>query len=264
MELDAKCPPEYPYRTARFAEQDPARLQQARHFWSPWLLTQFLYHAILCLLNHPLVLSLRLRNFGADGDPEVFLRQTNDLVKTHIAWVVHLIDEVNATSFRLSDPYIAYCVSVVATIILQQSYAENEETRVSKQKNFNKCLHFIQQLAARWPRVSEIVTDFTLLFHFLDKNYCPGPTNRFLPQANKVEQFANVVVPSYHKSSTASVGSGRGVAIDLTHFWAIIESCFISELPTGSDSYFGPFTDLASADIQFSKVLEDTLLPTAT
>ncbi|KAL6242558.1 hypothetical protein RBB50_010698 [Rhinocladiella similis] len=211
MELDAKCPPEYPYRTARFAEQDPARLQQARHFWSPWLLTQFLYHAILCLLNHPLVLSLRLRNFGADGDPEVFLRQTNDLVKTHIAWVVHLIDEVNATSFRLSDPYIAYCVSVVATIILQQSYAENEETR-----------------------------------------------------ANKVEQFANVVVPSYHKSSTASVGSGRGVAIDLTHFWAIIESCFISELPTGSDSYFGPFTDLASADIQFSKVLEDTLLPTAT
>ncbi|KIW12783.1 hypothetical protein PV08_07970 [Exophiala spinifera] len=238
MELDAKCPPEYRYRMARFRDQDPARLQQARHFWSPWLLTKFLYHTILCLLNHPLILSLRLRNFGADGVPEVFLRQTDDLIKNHTAWVVRLIDEVNATSFRLSDPYIAYCVSVVATIFLQQSYAEDAETRSSKQKNFDKCLNFIQNLGAYWPRVSEM--------------------------ASKVEQFANVVATSYHNSSSASIGSGRRVAIDLTHFWAIIESCFISELPTGSDPYFGPSLTLHRPTFNFSEVLDDTLLPTPT
>ena len=89
--------------------------------------------------------------------PEVFLQHTDDLTQTHTNWVIHLIDQVKAKDFRLTDPYPAYCVAIVATIFLQQSYADDDEVRTSKQENFTKCLEFVRDLGAYWPRVAQLV-----------------------------------------------------------------------------------------------------------
>lgn len=157
MVLETQMPYKYRFKPARFGDYSTAELQQSRTFWSPWFLNQMLYHSLLSLLNHPLILSLQLRNFKMNQVPEVFLQHTDDLTQTHTNWVVHLVDQITSKDFQPSDPYPAYCVAIVATIFLQQSYADDDQIRSTKQDNFARCLAFIRQLGSYWPRVAQLV-----------------------------------------------------------------------------------------------------------
>lgn len=158
MAHETRVPYKYRYKPARFENYDGNAIQQNRTFWAPWYLHQMMYHSLLCLLNHPLVLSLHLRNLKMTMVPEVFLQHTDDLIQTHTTWVIHLIDDANAKGFVPSDPYPSYCVAVVATIFLQQSYADDEAVRSTKQENFNKCLAFVRASGAYWQRVAQLVS----------------------------------------------------------------------------------------------------------
>lgn len=166
MTIESHMPYKYRYKPARFDEYNDDELQQSRTFWAPWLLNQILYHSILCLLNHPLILSLHLRNLRMTMVPEIFLQHTDDLIQTHTSWVVHLVDQILAKDFRLTDPYPPYCVGIVATIFLQQSYSDDERVRANKQENFTKCLRFVRQAGNYWPRVATLVGPTLLLLNF--------------------------------------------------------------------------------------------------
>jgi hypothetical protein len=158
MVLETRMPYKYRYKPVRLGDYTTAELQQSRTFWAPWFLNQILYHSLLSLLNHPLILSLQLRNFRMTMVPEVFLQHTDDLTQTHTDWVVHLVDEFTTKQFQTSDPYPAYCVAVVATIFLQQSYTDDEAVRGRKQDNFQTCLNFIRDIGAYWPRIALLVS----------------------------------------------------------------------------------------------------------
>lgn len=157
MELETQIPTKYRFRASRFADQTPEELQRSRSFWAPWLLTQVLYHTILCTLNHPLLLSLRLRNFQVTNVPEIYLQQTADLIGTHTDWMIHLLDLLNTKQFEVSDPFLAHGVAIVATIYLQQSCTDVVPIRTTKQENFQKCLAFIRKLGERWPYIDQLV-----------------------------------------------------------------------------------------------------------
>lgn len=157
MELETRMPYKYRYKPARLGDYSTAELQQSRTFWAPWFLNQMLYHSLLCLLNHPLILSLQLRNFRMTMVPEVFLQHTDDLTQTHTEWVVHLLDQITSKDFGPSDPYPAYCVAIVATIFLQQSFADDDEISRKKQDNFLRCLNFIRDVGSYWSRVAQLV-----------------------------------------------------------------------------------------------------------
>lgn len=167
MEFESKFPWKYRFRPARYPDQDSALLEQHRDFWVTWFLLQMMYHSILCLLNHPLVMSLALRNFRMTQVPEVFLQHTAYLTANHTNWIVHLLDLSKQKQFALYDPFLAPLVAITATIYLQQSFSEDSGVRAKKQECFRKCVCFIQDLGAYWPYSKAIVSTTCLVLHRL-------------------------------------------------------------------------------------------------
>lgn len=159
MNFETRMPYIHRFKPAKFDDRTPQDLDSNRSYWSPWLFIQFLYHTNICLLNHPLLLSLRLRNFR-NVIPEIFLQQTSDLISSHASWVVRFIDMIEKKSYKISDPFLGHCAAIVATIHLQQSFAAvDDASRQEKQGDFAKCLAFIQVLGDQWPHMAMMVRE---------------------------------------------------------------------------------------------------------
>lgn len=77
---------------------------------------------------------------------------------------------LEAKEFKVSDPFLAHCVAIVATIYLQESFVDDESKRREKQSNFDKCLLFIRGFGGQWPHVGRIVSPtsspFARLFNY--------------------------------------------------------------------------------------------------
>ncbi|KIX04972.1 uncharacterized protein Z518_05844 [Rhinocladiella mackenziei CBS 650.93] len=237
MDLETRLPYKYRFRPAKFADQDSDQLKKHRSFWAAWVQLQILYHTILCLLNHPLLLSLRLRSFRLTMVPEVFLQHTADLTTTHTEWVTHLINLCQQKEFTLSDPFLAHCAAAAATIYLQQSYSDDPGVRATKKDHFRTCVSFVRDMGSYWPYIHQL--------------------------ADKIESFENVVSTSFYNAAARNTPDSH-VFIDLSLFWDIIESSFVSELPKAADSYFGPSLTLHRQASYSAEVLRSRLLPEPT
>lgn len=165
MDFETRMPFMHRFEPARFSQHSIEHLNSNRDYWGPWLFIQFLYHANLCLLTHPLLMSLRLRN-NKCVIPEIFLQHTSDLVSSHASWIINLMDMLEAKSFKVTDPFLGHCVAIVATIYLQESFVEDEEKRRKKHESFDKCLKFIRDFGPQWPHLGRIVSHTHLLASF--------------------------------------------------------------------------------------------------
>lgn len=212
MDYETRMPYIHRFKPAGFANYSTSELNLNRGYWGPWLFIQFLYHTNLCLLNHPLIMALRLRNFQ-NMMPEIFLQHTSDLIATHASWIVHLIDTVMLKSYKISDPLLGHCAAIVATIFLQESISEDENVRKEKQRDFKKCFKFIQDLGEEWPHIARL--------------------------ADKLQQLQYTVSASYHSSTDPQVPT-RGLLIDLARFWEVLEYSSASELSESAGLLFGP------------------------
>ncbi|KAG9247064.1 putative C6 transcription factor [Calycina marina] len=203
MELETRMPHVHRFRPAEFSKKSKAELQDNRDYWGPWIFVQFIYHTNLCLLNHPLLLSLRLHNFKSQI-PEMFLQSTSDLIASHASWIIHLVGMLEAKAFKVTDPFLAHCVAIVATIILQESFKQDD--RNQKTDDFEKCLRFIQRFV-EWPHVMRM--------------------------AEKLLRLRETVSMAYN------IDPNRGLLIDLGQFWEILEYASSSETPGSGASLFG-------------------------
>jgi hypothetical protein len=156
MDLETRMPYTHRFKPANLGDRSPEELQAHRAYWGPWFLNQFMYHTSLCLLNHPLLLSLSLRNFRS-SIPEIFLQHTSDLISSHTTWIIHFINFFEEKGFLVSDPLLGYSAAVVATIELQLSFTENPTIREQKRDRFTKCVKFVQQIGQRWPHMARLV-----------------------------------------------------------------------------------------------------------
>ncbi|KIW31360.1 uncharacterized protein PV07_03016 [Cladophialophora immunda] len=237
MDLETRLPYKYRFRPSRFLDQDRGQLEKHRDFWASWILLQILYHTILCLLNHPLLLFLRLRNFRVTMVPEVFLQHTADLTETHTEWIVHVLDLCQKNDFPQFDPFLAHCAAIAATVYLQQSFSDDVEVKATKQASFRKCVSFIRDLGSFWPYINQL--------------------------ADKIENFEKVVSDSFLDSASQRPPDPR-IFIDLSLFWEIIESSFVSELPKNADGYFGASLTSHRQSSSSGEVLRSRLLPKPT
>lgn len=156
MDLETRMPLTHRYKPANLGHRSHDELQNNREYWGPWFLNQFMYHTILCLLNHPLLLSLSLRTFRSTI-PEIFLQHTSDLISSHTTWIIHFINYFEEKAFLVSDPILGYSAAVVATIELQLSFTEDAEIREEKRARFSKCVAFVQTIGERWPHMARMV-----------------------------------------------------------------------------------------------------------
>jgi len=160
MELESRMPHRHRFNPSGFADHSISVLSTNRHYWAPWLYLQIIYHAIVCMLNHPLLLSIHLRRFRVNQVPELFLQHTADLITSHTDWIIHLLEIAKEKQFEFSDPFLAQCIAIVATIFMQQSYTEDQDNRLAKQAKFSVCLRFVQDLGRYWSHVNQMVKSF--------------------------------------------------------------------------------------------------------
>lgn len=159
MEFETRVPYTHRFKYAALEDRSIEDLESNRDYWGPWLLTQFLYHTILCLLNHPLLLSLSLRNFRSTI-PEIFLQHTSDLISSHTNWIIYFIKVFEEKQFKVSDPFLGYSAAVVATIELQLSFTEDPTIRAEKQSRFSRCVDFVRGFGGQWPHMEQLVWHF--------------------------------------------------------------------------------------------------------
>lgn len=159
MDRESMMPPsKHRFKPANFAERSTSELNEHRSYWGPWLFNQMLYHASICLLNHPLLLSLRLRNFRLAAISEIWLQHTDDLVVSHTRWITHLISLVQDKAFAVTDPFLAHFAAIVSTIYLQQSFADDPEVQQVKREGYLTCLKFCDDIGQQWPHIRNLVS----------------------------------------------------------------------------------------------------------
>lgn len=158
MEIESQMPHRHRFKPSRFADQGIADISANRLYWAPWLYLQIIYHAVVCALNHPILLSIHLRRFRVNQVPELFLQHTADLITTHTDWIIHLLELAREKQFEFGDPFLGQCVAIVATIFLQQSYTQDQEVRKEKHEKFLICLYVVQDLGRRWAYVDQMVS----------------------------------------------------------------------------------------------------------
>lgn len=157
MDFETRMPHIHRFKLAEFHNRTSEELDSNRSYWGPWLFIQFLYHTNICLLNHPLLLSLRLRNFQ-NIIPEMFLQHTSDLISSHATWIIRFIDMLESKSYKVSDPFLGHCAAIIATIHLQHAFtAVDPSKRAEKQGEFAKCLKFVRLIGEQWPHMARIV-----------------------------------------------------------------------------------------------------------
>lgn len=156
LEIDCKVPLKYRFAANDFSGHDIETLQSQRSYWGPWLFLQIMYAAIPCLLNHPFLLSMRLRNFRYTM-PQSFIQQSFDQITRHAGWIIYFLDQLEKKDFQASDPVLAHCVAIVATIHLQHSFVKEYTLRDKAQAGFETCMRFLQRMGSVWPSVSLMV-----------------------------------------------------------------------------------------------------------
>lgn len=145
------------FRVADFNRRTSQDLESNRSYWGPWLFIQFVFHTNICLLAHPLLMSLRLRNFR-DVIPGSFLQETFNLIGSHAVWIVPFIDMLESKSYRVSDPFLGNCAAIIATIHLQYAFTTIAPAQRDKQSGeFAKCLKFICLIGEHWPHMARLV-----------------------------------------------------------------------------------------------------------
>lgn len=155
MSIETRLQPLHRYKHISFRDLALKDLEERREYWAPWLLSRFLYHTMICLLNHPLLVTLQLQSKG--NDSELFREQSSFYVARHVHWILHFIAFVEARKFRITDPVIGYCAAVVATIESQLIYSVDEVTAEKKQRNIQSCRRLIRSLAPSYALMADLV-----------------------------------------------------------------------------------------------------------
>lgn len=156
MDISQQLPPRHRYRNLRIRDLATEELNRHRDYWAPWILSRFMYHTTMCLLNHPLLITLQLQ--GRRSLAELFLQQTLFHVSHHVRWILHLITYIKSRDFQVTDPIIGYCAAVVATIELQLSFSEDGPLDVEKKQHMDMCLDFVRSLSHKWPYMKLLVS----------------------------------------------------------------------------------------------------------
>lgn len=159
LEFDCRVPLKYRFAANKFAEQDQDSLEQRRDYWGPWLFIQIVYAVIPCILNHPFLLSMRLKNFRYTI-PQSFIHHSFEYINRHAGWIMYFINLLEKKSFYISDPSLAHCIAIVATIHLQHSFVKDKALRDKAQQGFEKCMSFLRRMGGTWPCVSIMVRIF--------------------------------------------------------------------------------------------------------
>ncbi|KAJ5495761.1 hypothetical protein N7539_000877 [Penicillium diatomitis] len=212
-EHESCMPLRFRLHASNFADHSPSDLSTNRSYWSPWLSFQMVWHAVPCMLNHPFLLSLRLRNFRRTM-PQSFLRISFEQLTLHSGWIMHFIELIQLKEFEVSDPIIGHCVAIVGTIYLQHSFVEDPVFSTKAREGFTLCLEFLRGLSKRWSHVDRM--------------------------AQKLEQLHNSILPEGGLPVDGRPSTRQKWTVNPQLLWNILVYSHVSKAPNPATDIFGP------------------------
>ncbi|KAJ5717817.1 transcriptional regulator family: Fungal Specific TF [Penicillium malachiteum] len=214
IEHESYMPLRFRLHASRFPDYSPEELHAHRDYWGPWLFFQIVWHAVPCILNHPFLLSMRLRKFRRTM-PQSFLRNSFEQLTLHSGWIIHFIELVETKRFEVSDPTLGHCVAIVATIYLQHSFADDRSFKKKAQVGFDKCLRFLRAMGRRWPHIDR--------------------------QVQQLEQLRDSISPGGLVSESSTPGNSRQRwSVNLQLLWRILVYSHASKDPNLAGDILGP------------------------
>ncbi|PYH73216.1 putative C6 transcription factor [Aspergillus vadensis CBS 113365] len=146
-EIENRTPLCHRYDHVQFYERTGEELSYELVYWVPWLKLQFMYHAILTVLNHPFLYIMASRQNPNLAIPNSFWRRSSELVVLHATWIVRLIDMVVEKEVRLSDPFFAHVAAIAATVQLYYCCAGDPRLKYKSRVDYAKCRQFLRTFA---------------------------------------------------------------------------------------------------------------------
>lgn len=220
MEYESQFPDEH-----RFSEHTSGNFKDNRAYWAPWFSIQFMYHAILCVLNHPFLLSIRLDPIK-ESSPRTFKQTTADLAKLHSYWAFRFTSVAKEFGYAVADPLIAYAVTIAATIFDHYRLSSETQARRDARDKFIKCMVFVREIGKIWPIAAHMVR----LPHVLNSKCVLISTQGQLLQNLERSTTAQLQTDTDHSSERANI------LWTLLRYSAISSSCSPPEQTLFSES----------------------------
>ncbi|KAI5235784.1 hypothetical protein E4T42_09631 [Aureobasidium subglaciale] len=154
LELESNFYPEYRFDRTKMTQHSKEAIEQNWAFWSCWLVNQFMYHTIHMLLNHPFLISLRIA--AAGRCPRTFSQSSSDQVVVHSNWIIRLLDLLEEKEVNVSDPFLAYCISVANTVFIHYRNAEIQSLRQNAEKGLFKGRQELGELSSLLKNVERM------------------------------------------------------------------------------------------------------------
>jgi hypothetical protein len=155
LELESNFYPEYRFDRTKMTQHSKEAIEQNWAFWSGWLVNQFMYHTIHMLLNHPFLISLRIA--AAGRCPRTFSQSSSDQVVVHSNWIIRLLDLLEEKEVNVSDPFLAYCISVANTVFIHYRSTEIQSLRQNAEKGLFKGRQELGELSSLLKNVERMV-----------------------------------------------------------------------------------------------------------
>ncbi|KAL4973308.1 hypothetical protein BDW66DRAFT_162174 [Aspergillus desertorum] len=146
------------YDHVQFYRRTAEELAMNKSYWVPWVKLQFMYHAILTVLNHPFLYIMASQHNPNLAIPNSFWRRSSELVLLHATWIVRLIDMVSEKNVRLTDPFFAHVAAIAATVQLYYCCADDPRLKYKSRADFAKCSDFLRGFTG-FSRACEVLSE---------------------------------------------------------------------------------------------------------
>ncbi|KAI9367762.1 hypothetical protein BJX61DRAFT_526975 [Aspergillus egyptiacus] len=156
-EIENSTPLCHRYDHVQFYRRTAEDLAVNRAYWVPWVKLQFMYHAILTVLNHPFLYIMASQHNPNLAIPNSFWRRSSELVLLHATWIVRLIDMVSEKHLRLTDPFFAHVAAIAASVQLYYCCADDPRLKYKSRADFAKCSDFLRSFAP-FSRASNVLS----------------------------------------------------------------------------------------------------------
>ncbi|PYH43005.1 putative C6 transcription factor [Aspergillus saccharolyticus JOP 1030-1] len=156
-EIENSTPLCHRYERVQFYRRTAAEIAANRAYWAPWVKLQFMYHAMLTVLNHPFLYIIASQHNPNLAIPNSFWRRSSELALLHATWIVRLIDMVSEKQVRLTDPFFGHVAAIAASVQLYYCCADDPRLKHKSRADLSKCRDFLQSFAS-FSRACDILT----------------------------------------------------------------------------------------------------------
>lgn len=156
-EIENKLSQCHRYDSVKFYEREADELQMIPDYWMPWLRSQFTYHCILTVLNHPFLYIVASQYNSNLTIPNTFWRRSSELVLLHATWIVRMIDMLSDKSVRVIDPFFGHAATIAATVHLYYCCAADPRLKNKSKIDFTKCRRFVKSFVCFSPACKALV-----------------------------------------------------------------------------------------------------------